>query len=88
MAGGQRKEGDIDSADNAVDKTLFALQERYYFAQLLYHRLPCLSTGAVPSIYKTELIMTGRDDIEVRNMNLPLSFQRQITTVWQLSGID
>ena len=70
-AEGQRKDGDIDSADMIVNGALVALHTRYYshssallishpFVPFLY-----LSTGAVPTIYKSDLIMTGWDDEEV-----------------------
>jgi hypothetical protein len=51
-------------------KGLFTHYERgIYFclsAYLIYHPLPCLSTGAVPTIYESEPIMTGWDEVEVR----------------------
>jgi hypothetical protein len=68
QAEGQHKEGNVDAADATVDQGLLALKERYYFclsAYLIYHLLPCLSTGAVLTNYKSEYIMTGWDDNEV-----------------------
>ncbi|KAF5383287.1 hypothetical protein D9615_004801 [Tricholomella constricta] len=50
-AEGLRKAGDIVSADATVEEALLALHE---------------STGAVPSIYESTLIMRGWDDDEVR----------------------
>ncbi|KAM6489096.1 hypothetical protein JOM56_015508 [Amanita muscaria] len=46
----QRKDGDLDSADATVDQALLALQE---------------STGAVPTFYRSELIMKDWDEVEV-----------------------
>jgi hypothetical protein len=68
-AEGQRKGSDIDSADATVDQALLALQERYKFypsARLIYRSLHCFSTGAVPTIHKSDLIMKDWDDVEVR----------------------
>jgi hypothetical protein len=64
----QRKDGDIDSADVTVNKALVVLQTRYYFhlsARLIYHCLLCLSTGAVPTMYKSDLIMVDWDEDDV-----------------------
>jgi len=64
----QRKGGDIASADVTVNGALAALRTRYYFhssARLIYHSLLCLSTGAVSTIYTTDLIMNYWDDDEV-----------------------
>ncbi|KAM6492127.1 hypothetical protein JOM56_011851 [Amanita muscaria] len=47
----QRKDGDLDSADATVDQALLALQE---------------STGAMPTFYRSELIMKDWDEVEVR----------------------
>ncbi|KAM6492144.1 hypothetical protein JOM56_011868 [Amanita muscaria] len=47
----QRKDGDLDSADATVDQALLALQE---------------STGAVPTFYRSNLIMKDWDEVEVR----------------------
>ena len=67
-AEGQRKDGDIHSADMTVNGALVALHMRYYFhssARLISHPFFCLSTGAVPTMYKSDLIMMGWDDEEV-----------------------
>ena len=64
----QRKGGDIASADVTVNGALDALRTRYYFhsyAGLIYHSLLHLSTGAVSTIYTTDLIMNYWDDDEV-----------------------
>ena len=64
----QRKGGDITSADVTVNGALVALRTRYYFhssARLIYPSLLCLSTGAVSTIYTTDLIMNYWDDNEV-----------------------
>ncbi|KAF8332067.1 uncharacterized protein EI90DRAFT_3123141 [Cantharellus anzutake] len=50
-AEGLREGGDLDGADTTVDRALLALQE---------------STSAVPTMYKSGLIMTAWDDAEVR----------------------
>ncbi|KAF8233174.1 hypothetical protein L208DRAFT_1268124, partial [Tricholoma matsutake] len=47
----QREGGDLDSADTIVDEALLALQE---------------STGAVPTVYTSDLIMKDWDNVEVR----------------------
>jgi hypothetical protein len=68
-AEGQREGGDLDSADVTVDQALLALQERYKFyssARLINHSLLSLSTGAVPTVYTSDLIMKDWDDVEVR----------------------
>jgi hypothetical protein len=64
----QRKGDDIASADVTVNKALVALKTRYYFhsyAGLIYHSLLRFSTGAVSTIYTTDLIMNYWDDDEV-----------------------
>jgi hypothetical protein len=68
-AEGERQAGDVDSADTSVQEALRLLLKRYYFqssARFIYHSLLCLSTGAVPTLYESDLIMTGWDDDEVR----------------------
>jgi hypothetical protein len=68
-AEGQREGGDLDSADVTVDQALLALQERYKFyssARLINHSLLSLSTGAVPTVYISDLVMKDWDDVEVR----------------------
>jgi hypothetical protein len=68
-AEGQRKGGDLDSADATVDQALLALQERYKVSSsacLINYSLLFLSTGAVPAEYISDLIMKDWDDVEVR----------------------
>ena len=62
-----RHNGDLDSADTSVQEALCALQKRYYldYLHLPQYSLLCLSSGAVPTRYKTDLIMTGWDDDQV-----------------------
>jgi hypothetical protein len=66
-----RRNGDPGYADTSVQEALCALQERYYLQSSPYSILKsllCLSTGCIPTIYKSDLIMTGWDDDQVRGM--------------------
>lgn len=64
----QRKDGDVDSADMSVQEGLSLLHERYYLHSTysIRHPLLCLSTGAVSTVYKSKLFMTGWDEEQVK----------------------
>ena len=59
-----RHKGDLDFA---VQEALCALQKRYHL-HLRQYSLLCLSSGAIPILYSTKLIMTGWDDDQVRKV--------------------
>jgi hypothetical protein len=62
------QKGDPGSADTTTQEALRALQERY-FLQPSPYSVPdsslCLSTGCIPTMYKSNFIMSGWDHDQV-----------------------